>query len=134
MENARSFVYHGATVVGDEALSVDAEVACRMAKVSADDVMVYAGDRSVQFHGGFGFTWSVIRRSSSVRPNGRSRCTVVRCTIANVSLRCCWITARRALRCCPALARASSIDYCGGRCVARKRAILPPITAYVRLR
>lgn len=57
MENARSFVYHGATVVGDEALSVDAEVACRMAKVSADDVMVYAGDRSVQFHGGFGFTW-----------------------------------------------------------------------------
>ena len=37
MENARSFVYHGATVVGDEALSVDAEVACRMAKVSADD-------------------------------------------------------------------------------------------------
>ncbi len=57
MENARSFVYHGATVVGDTALSVDAEVACRMAKVSADDVMVYAGDRSVQFHGGFGFTW-----------------------------------------------------------------------------
>ncbi len=57
MENARSFVYHGATVVGDTALSVDAEVACRMAKVSADDVIVYAGDRSVQFHGGFGFTW-----------------------------------------------------------------------------
>jgi len=35
----------------------DAEIACRMAKVSADDVMVFAGDRSVQFHGGFGFTW-----------------------------------------------------------------------------
>ena len=57
MENARSFVYHGATVVGDEPLSVDAEIACRMAKVAADDVMVFAGDRSVQFHGGFGFTW-----------------------------------------------------------------------------
>lgn len=57
MENARSFVYHGATVVGDEPLSTDAEIACRMAKVSADDVMVFAGDRSVQFHGGFGFTW-----------------------------------------------------------------------------
>ena len=57
MENARSFVYHGATVVGDEALDQDAEIACRMAKVAADEVMVFAGDRSVQFHGGFGFTW-----------------------------------------------------------------------------
>ena len=26
-------------------------------EVAADDVMVFAGDRSVQFHGGFGFTW-----------------------------------------------------------------------------
>jgi acyl-CoA dehydrogenase len=57
MENARSFVYHGATIVSDEVLSRDAEVACRMAKVAADDAMVYAGDRAVQFHGGFGFTW-----------------------------------------------------------------------------
>ena len=55
MENARSFVYHGATVVGDEALDQDAEIACRMAKVAADEVMVFAGDRSVQFHGGFGY-------------------------------------------------------------------------------
>ena len=29
-----AFVYHGATVVGDEALDQDAEVACRMAKVA----------------------------------------------------------------------------------------------------
>ena len=57
MENARSFVYHGATVVGNEVLDQDAEIACRMAKVAADEVMVFAGDRSVQFHGGFGFTW-----------------------------------------------------------------------------
>ncbi|MDG2461641.1 MAG: acyl-CoA/acyl-ACP dehydrogenase [Luminiphilus sp.] len=57
MENARAFVYHGATVVGEGALSRDAEIACRMAKVAADDVIVFAGDRSVQFHGGFGFTW-----------------------------------------------------------------------------
>ena len=57
MENARSFVYHGATVVGDGTLDHDGEIACRMAKVAADDVMVFAGDRSVQFHGGFGFTW-----------------------------------------------------------------------------
>ena len=57
MENARSFVYHGATIVSDEVLSRDAEVACRMAKVAADDAMVYAVDSAVQFHGGFGFTW-----------------------------------------------------------------------------
>jgi alkylation response protein AidB-like acyl-CoA dehydrogenase len=57
MENARSFIYHGASVVNDDSLSEDAETACRMAKVAADDVMVFAGDRSVQFHGGFGFTW-----------------------------------------------------------------------------
>ena len=57
MENARSFIYHGASVVDDDPLSEDAETACRMAKVAADDVMVFAGDRSVQFHGGFGFTW-----------------------------------------------------------------------------
>ena len=104
MENARSFVYHGATVVGDEALSVDAEVACRMAKVSADDVMVYAGDRSVQFHGGFGFTWECdstlfIRRAQWAQQmyggalHHRKRL-----------LRCCWITTRGALRCGPALA------------------------------
>ena len=57
MENARSFVYHAATIVSDEALDHDAEIACRMAKVAADDAMVFAGDRAVQFHGGFGFTW-----------------------------------------------------------------------------
>ncbi len=57
MENARSFVYHGATIVADGPLSLDAEVACRMAKVASDEAMVYAGDRAVQFHGGFGFTW-----------------------------------------------------------------------------
>ena len=57
MENARSFIYHGASVVDDDPLSEDAETACRMAKVAADEVMVFAGDRSVQFHGGFGFTW-----------------------------------------------------------------------------
>ncbi len=57
MEDARSFVYHAATHVTDDGLSLDAELACRMAKVQASDVMSYAGDRSVQFHGGMGFTW-----------------------------------------------------------------------------
>ena len=28
-----------------------------MAKAEASDVFAHAGDRAVQFHGGFGFTW-----------------------------------------------------------------------------
>ena len=57
VENARSFVYHGASLIDDGSLSTDAEVACRMAKAEAGELMAYAGDRAVQFHGGIGFTW-----------------------------------------------------------------------------
>ncbi|NQX88023.1 MAG: acyl-CoA/acyl-ACP dehydrogenase [Halioglobus sp.] len=57
LDSARSFVYHAATVVMDEVLNEAAEAACRMAKVQANDVLSYAGDRAVQFHGGMGFTW-----------------------------------------------------------------------------
>lgn len=57
LETSRSFVWHAATVVGDGPLDRDAEVACRMAKAAATDLMAFAGDRSVQFHGGIGFTW-----------------------------------------------------------------------------
>jgi alkylation response protein AidB-like acyl-CoA dehydrogenase len=56
-DSARSFVYHGATLVGDSALDADAEVACRMAKAQACQTLLYAGDRAVQFHGGMGFTY-----------------------------------------------------------------------------
>ena len=57
MEQARSLVYHASSEIGEGPLSPDAEVACRMAKAQASDTIQYAGDRSVQFHGGFGFTW-----------------------------------------------------------------------------
>jgi len=57
VDAARSFIYHGATVVGDGTLDRDAEIACRMAKAQACATLVYAGDRAVQFHGGMGFTW-----------------------------------------------------------------------------
>lgn len=57
VEDARSFVYHAATLIDRGASAEDIEVACRMAKASATELMSYAGDRSVQFHGGFGFTW-----------------------------------------------------------------------------
>ena len=56
-DSARSFVYHGATLVGDGALDADAEIACRMAKAQACQTLLYAGDRAVQFHGGMGFTY-----------------------------------------------------------------------------
>lgn len=57
MDNARSFVYHAATLVTDADLDVDAEIACRMAKAQASEALKFAGDRAVQFHGGMGFTY-----------------------------------------------------------------------------
>ena len=57
VDSARSFIYHAATVVGDEALGRDQEIACRMAKAQATETLKHAGDRAVQFHGGMGFTW-----------------------------------------------------------------------------
>ena len=57
MDGARSLIYHAATVVTDDALDADAEVACRMAKAQASDALCFAGDRAVQFHGGMGFTY-----------------------------------------------------------------------------
>ncbi len=57
VEDARSFVYHAATLIDRGTEARDIDIACRMAKASATDLMSYAGDRSVQFHGGFGFTW-----------------------------------------------------------------------------
>jgi alkylation response protein AidB-like acyl-CoA dehydrogenase len=57
LDSARSFIYHAATVVTDAPLDTDAEIACRMAKAQASEVLSCAGDRAVQFHGGMGFTW-----------------------------------------------------------------------------
>ena len=57
MENARSFVYHAASLIKDEPLDADAEIACRMAKAQASEALKFAGDRAVQFHGGMGFTY-----------------------------------------------------------------------------
>jgi acyl-CoA dehydrogenase len=57
VDSGRSFIYHAATLVGDEAVDKDAEIACRMAKAHATETLLYAGDRAVQFHGGMGFTY-----------------------------------------------------------------------------
>ena len=62
LERSRSHVYHAASLIteaaaGSETSASDIDVALRMAKVEAGDSFVFAGDRAVQFHGGFGFTW-----------------------------------------------------------------------------
>ncbi|MBL4705226.1 MAG: acyl-CoA/acyl-ACP dehydrogenase [Flavobacteriales bacterium] len=59
MEGARSQIYHAETLFEDSqgVIDRDVEVACRMAKASANDALLYAGDRAVQFHGGMGFTY-----------------------------------------------------------------------------
>jgi len=56
VDASRSFIYHAATLVGEDPLDRDAEIACRMAKAQATETLRYAGDRAVQFHGGMGFT------------------------------------------------------------------------------
>ncbi len=56
-DSARSFIYHAATLVSDQLLDADAEIACRMAKAHASQTLAYAADRAVQFHGGMGFTY-----------------------------------------------------------------------------
>ena len=57
LDSARSFVYHAASLLGEDSLGRDAEIACRMAKAQAEETLLYAGDRAVQFHGGMGFTY-----------------------------------------------------------------------------
>lgn len=58
LERARSHVAHAATLLAEGGgASDEADIALRMAKAEAGDSAVFAGDRAVQFHGGFGFTW-----------------------------------------------------------------------------
>jgi len=54
LERSRSHVYHAAALID---AGEDPEVALRMAKAEASDAFAFAGDRAIQFHGGFGFTW-----------------------------------------------------------------------------
>lgn len=55
-EAARSHLYHAATLMtGSDKIAQ--EIALRMAKAQAAEAFAFAGDRAVQFHGGFGFTF-----------------------------------------------------------------------------
>jgi acyl-CoA dehydrogenase len=54
LERARSHLYHAATVLK---LGESAEIALRMAKAQSNETFAFAGDRAIQFHGAFGFTY-----------------------------------------------------------------------------
>lgn len=55
IDRARSLVYHAACCI--DSASDDAERFARMAKSAASDAGKFLSDRSVQLHGGIGFTW-----------------------------------------------------------------------------
>jgi alkylation response protein AidB-like acyl-CoA dehydrogenase len=55
IDRARSLLYHAACCI--DADDPEAEVAARMAKSAASDAGAFVSDRSVQLHGGIGFTW-----------------------------------------------------------------------------
>ncbi|MEZ5895871.1 MAG: acyl-CoA dehydrogenase family protein [Parvularculaceae bacterium] len=53
-EQARSHLYAAANVINEQGTG---EVAVRMARAKAETTLAFAADRSIQFHGGFGFTY-----------------------------------------------------------------------------
>jgi len=53
-QKARSLLYTAAFNFGQQG---EGEIAVRMAKAKAEEVASFAADRSIQFHGGFGFTY-----------------------------------------------------------------------------
>jgi acyl-CoA dehydrogenase len=55
VEQARNLAYAAAAAL-DHAVD-QAEAPCRMAKAAASDAYHFAGNRAVQLHGGYGFTW-----------------------------------------------------------------------------
>ena len=56
-ELVRSTVYHAATAWRENESASAVETAIRMAKCCASEQFSEAGDRGIQFHGGFGFTY-----------------------------------------------------------------------------
>ena len=56
-EMSRSYVYHAATKWAEGVSAETIEETARMAKACSSEQFAEAGDRAVQFHGGFGFTY-----------------------------------------------------------------------------
>lgn len=55
IDRARSLLYHACAEI--DAGSEAAEISARMAKSAASDAAAFVSDRSIQLHGGIGFTW-----------------------------------------------------------------------------
>ena len=55
IDHAKSLTYNAACAVDSE--PENAAKFARMAKARASDVAAFASNRSIQFHGGIGFTW-----------------------------------------------------------------------------
>lgn len=55
LDRARALLYHAACCF--DVGSAEAQIAARMAKCAAADAGAFLSDRSVQLHGGIGFTW-----------------------------------------------------------------------------
>lgn len=55
IDRARSLLYHACAEI--DAGPSGAELAARMAKSAASDAAAFISDRSIQLHGGVGFTW-----------------------------------------------------------------------------
>ncbi len=55
IDRARSLLYHAACCIDSQ--SDEAEQAAHMAKSAASDAGAFISDRSIQLHGGIGFTW-----------------------------------------------------------------------------
>jgi alkylation response protein AidB-like acyl-CoA dehydrogenase len=55
IDRAKSLVYNAACAIDSEPAA--AERAARIAKASASDMAAFCCGRSVQLHGGIGFTW-----------------------------------------------------------------------------
>jgi len=57
VEQARSHLYAAAHTFEKGEKGEEGEVAVRMAKATAGPALAFAADRSIQFHGGYGFTY-----------------------------------------------------------------------------
>ena len=55
IDRAKSLVYNAACSI--DSGEANTELNARMAKSQASDMAVFSSSRSVQFHGGIGFTW-----------------------------------------------------------------------------
>lgn len=56
LERARSHLYRATTLIARGDME-GADLALRMGKAQGSEAFAFAGDRAVQFHGGFGFTY-----------------------------------------------------------------------------